>query len=1283
MPTPSPSNYSDIPVEAIREAIELLKQGENLRAETKLATLQQQYPHNIHVQALYADTKRKLGHHKEAIASYRLVLEGGLRDPEVVLDFVQSLLQEKEFDEADTLVDEILAKESENTKALKLKGDILNKKGGPLAALSYYRKALDLQPGNVSLYRVISVLDTFSADSPVFKVLPKALALDIKDDRERAGLLATLAKAYLDIGEDSLAFQYYRQANKAVNHSLPPIRQELEQRLAYTRFHYTKALYNQLAAHGEQTRPQIIVAGMSRSGKSLVESLFRGVEGVTLTGETKLLSDYHKQVLANYNGSENQWLAFQTPELVRDNAAGYLKQLQALNDQDTIRITTMPGDIWNLGLIGLWAPNVPIIFCVRDVLDLAITGYFQQYQNPEGYRYSYDLNHMGRQIAIFEKLMEHWAQVLPNPIYLVDYEAVVRDPQTVMNNLLAQLDLKRTQSYEGIINANAGLESCISPIASQDAAMPITSRFIGISQRFKAYLNPTIEGYQEIIEQFPRQEPPATFSVALPDVLQETSRTDQHTAAHTDFIWQFKGQIKVIDNGGVVLQNGLIHKLLELNAFSTVMFDPGTELELSDDLRKNDALQLITGTTLGDGQKKIWHTFGTASCNGTLALLPATNLPRMLRKAGDTQWQEPIYSVALDDLANSEALEWLILRAGYDTLSILQHGAHTLADTLLVHINIAIQPTWLNQPSLDQITNWAQEHGYRLHKLLDQTMMRAIEDQTDLPHPPEPSELWAIGILLVPSDQRLATMTDNQLWKLAFILHSVYQTKDLAYSIIKQLDKYTAEEYLKAGNIHHHESKVPGNAALKKLGTDLKAGKVHQHLTLIRSLEKGYPENPQVLMLVAQKYSWLGANQSAMKTIQHAMELSPEDIYIRQAAIEILLNCGLWWEANQTARALLVKQPDNLDTMQLVAQALAADPIPNIPLIHATIDILKQILDGNEGASTEDTTDSKNTGNPSEDPLSKAAYVSTKARLHARVGQFDQALDLHTQALEIMGPDIQGPRRAGALINQADSLFETGKIDDSCQALWQACCCYPYSPITVRASISLNQRLAKCQDPVLNKLAVLHNEIQEIWSEYKKENLKSSFGDFGLPYQAFEPLMLPGTRPAMHRLGIYGLDQDLPHGARALDIGCNHGYLLMGLAPKLSYGLGFDISQSCIDVGNAVGKYLGHQHIELSSKPFDDFVCEEAFDLVIACAVHHWIGVPLTEFGAKLHSYCKPNGIVLLESQGTRKTNRVEPNFEEKASTIASAGFEVIRKGSLCDDSINYREFWILRKIAE
>ena|GEM_PF-2612178 len=1258
--------YATIPVEQIREVIGLLHQGENLRAETKLTPLVHEFPDDIHILALHGDALRKLGRHEEAILSYRQALAGGLREPELILDFAQSLIHESAFPEADALVDEVLAARPDDVKALSMKGDILRKRGGPLAALEYYRKALMLQPGNISLYKVLSLLEPFSPESRVFEVLHKALKTDIKDPRERASILATLGKAYLDIGEDTRSFQCYRRANQLMNTSLPPFRGGLEHRLAYTRDHYTQALFERLSGYGEPSCPQIIVAGMSRSGKSLVESLFRGVEGVSLMGETTLLSDHEKLVLAAYSGSEDQWLAFQTPEQVQHDAEEYLKRLRALSDEDTIRITTMPGDIWNLGLIGLWAPNVPIVFCMRDVLDLAVTGYFQQYQNPEGYRYSYDLESMGRQIAIFEKLMEHWAQVLPNPIYLVDYEAVVNDPRAVMNNLFEQLGLRRTQSYEGIIDANAGLEACISPIASQDAAMPITRRFVGISRRFSLYLSPVVKGYREIIEQFPRREPPVIFSQPLPKTLRDTFADSVKPSPRSDFNWQFQGRIKVMDNGGVLLRDGSIHQLLGLNAFDIVVLDPGTVIAVDDDLRKQDALRFITGTTLGDGRPKTWHTCGQPLCNGTLKPLSIEILPPRLREAGQVQWREPIHSVALDDIAGPRPLEWLVLDAGYDAKGVLEHGERTLANTLLIQVNLAAQPTWAGQPGLDTILDWAQGHGFRLHRMLDQTMLQAMEERKDLPRQPETSELWLYGLLLVPDDRRLATLTENQRLKLAFILHSIFQIKDLSYSVLQQVDVEVAEKYLEAGGFFERRKDGPGNAELDAIRRDLKAGKVHRHLAVLGHLETRYPKDPQILRLAAERYFWLGAAQPALDKIRQAMEIVPEDIGIRLTAIEILLHAGIWWEANHAARALLVHEQENRDAMRLVARALAADPIPNTVLIEGTIDILRQII---EEANDETDPD-----------LIQMSDISTQARLHARVGLFDQALRLHMQALDGLGADIRGPQRAALLISQADSLFESGDADASCLVLWEACCCRPYSPLTVTASIKLNQRLTHCSAPALNKLAVLHGTIQGIWSEYKKENLKASFGDFGLPYQAFEPLMLPGTRPAMHRLDIYGLEQDLPPGARALDIGCNHGYLLMGLASRLKQGLGFDISQICIDVGNAVATHLGYSHIELSSKPFDEFICEEPFDLVIACAVHHWIGVPMAEFGTKLHSYCKPGGIVLLESQGTRHVDKVEPEFKDKAGVIVDAGFEIIRKGSLCDDAINYREFWVLKK---
>lgn len=334
-----------------------------------------------------------------------------------------------------------------------------------------------------------------------------------------------------------------------------------------------------------------------------------------------------------------------------------------------------------------------------------------------------------------------------------------------------------------------------------------------------------------------------------------------------------------------------------------------------------------------------------------------------------------------------------------------------------------------------------------------------------------------------------------------------------------------------------------------------------------------------------------------------------------------------------------------------------------------------------EAADAVDTADTIN--QPEDASLANsdlhARKLAVTARLLALAGQYDQAWPLHDQALSLPEPE-QAPLRTQLLFSKANSQYQAGLFNESSRTLWRACNTRAYSPHTVTAARKFEQALKRSDDPELQSLAKLHQKINEIWAGYKAENLKHAFGDFSLPYQSFEPLMLPGTRPAMHRLGVYGLDQELPPNARALDIGCNHGFLLMGLAPQLSYGLGFDISQSCIDVGKAVADHLSHEHIHLDSTPFDQFVCKKPFDLVIACAVHHWIGIPLDQFGAKLYSYCRQGGIVLLESQGIRRTTATEVDFESKASTIAGAGFDVIRKGSLCDDGINYREFWVLRK---
>ncbi|EWH00825.1 sulfotransferase [Halomonas sp. BC04] len=697
-------------------------------------------------------------------------------------------------DEALELIDQVLQAEPLRASALIVKGDIHRERHEIEAALACYRQAQVLEPHNATLYQTMAHLERFTADSPAFAALAKRLTENGLTPQDRAGVHYTLGKAYLDIGDDAQAFAHYEQANAIMDESLPPIRAELERNLTFTRRHFTPSLFETLAPHGVQARPQIIVAGMSRAGKSLVESLFRGVKGVSLAGEDLVLGEYATELLEPLEGKLPAYLAQLDPDRLSQDAEGYLKRL---DPGDNIKVTTVPGDLWFLGLIGLWMPKVPIIFCVRNLLDLGVTGYFHQYQIPKGYRYSFDQHQMGRQIACSEKVMDHWAQVLPNPVYLVDYEALTRDSHTVMNNLLGELGLEREQDYEEIVGRNAALLDSISPIVSTDAPMPVTDRFNGIGERFRDRLSPMIEGYKTIADAFPRMDVPATFPQPLPDAL-VASDEEARPSEGVSFDWQLPERVVVVDNGAKLTNSTNLEKLMAFEAFSLIAFDPFGEVTLEEPWRGHPHLQHFPRALLGDGQPGTLYACLDPALSSTLAPLPAERLPERQRQGAQVLAKLPFQSVALDAIEGLPGIDWLVLDDRHDSLAVLEHGSNALSNTLLIQVQVRFQPTHEGQPSLDALSHWAARHGMRFYRLLGFEYAQCMPPRDDLISRPEATELAQAGALLIPDAARLAALSDTQRLKLAFLLDSVYQIHDLTYELLSQVGHELGERYLMA-----------------------------------------------------------------------------------------------------------------------------------------------------------------------------------------------------------------------------------------------------------------------------------------------------------------------------------------------------------------------------------------------------------------------------------------------------------------------------------------------------
>lgn len=1256
----SPSSRLKASLKAISRQLDKGLTAEALAATSELLERHRDQPAliRLHAWALY-----KHEAYAEAIEWFERLLRDAPRDVSALTAMGRCLQAESRAEEALSLLGTALRLDDSRADSWSLKGVLHRVLQQIPEAVACFREALRRDPRHLATYYNMAHLVTFQPDDPIFDCLEKQRRLADASDQERLRCAFTLGKAYLDIGEKSKAFACFNEGNTLAQGQITKREASPESRLRFIQRHFTSALYPALEGAGCEKVPQVIISGLSRSGKSLVETLFSGVTGVEAAGETAVLSDFTREVLERSGGSLGEYLKQLTPEQCRHDAEQYLARVGS----DKVQITTIPSDLWLLGLIGLWLPKVPIIFCVRDLLDQGVTCYFHHYQHMEGNAYTYDLHELGRHIGCFEQTMNHWAKVLPNPIFLVDYATLTAEPETVAENLFAALGVARGEGYTQELERNAEQITDLSPIVSLDIPMPIRSDFNGIGHDFIEHLTPLIQGYKSVQKIFDESTSAAYDNAQPRTVSAMTGEPLALAQALTvtpkgDFNWQLPGRVVALDNGGSFALQARFPALMRSSAFAVVCFDPASRLGERHELLELEEFQVFPHVTLGDGQPSSLVACLDPALSATLEPLPEVHLPEYHHAGTRVLARIPVSTVALDRIEGLESLDYLVLDAYSDSAAILDHGRKALADTLLIQVRIAFQPTHQRQPNLAELMHWAARNGFRFYRLHQPDHHCHLPEREDLARS-QASELVSADALFLPSHERMASLSDKQRLKLAFLLDTLFDIHDLSHALLTIVEPQRTEAYLAARGYLKSEvssassSESPVAVAMANAREALARHSVHKVFAIASRLYQALPDELEVSRLYAESASLVGHDGKALELLGALHKRYPHDISLVAVLAQVQLRAGLWWEAEATLQPH-AGDDETIDIKRLMLESyLAHEGQPNEAHEEA-VDRCHVLL----------------AAQPDDPEL-----MSCEASLFARAGDIERALASHAEALACLG-DEQGPRRARLLRAQAATYERAGNVDEACEQLWLACSTYPYSRETVQAYKDLKRLMPQCSSGEFAELAPLHQRISSIWAGYKGEKLQHSFGDFGLPYQGLERLKLPGTRPAEYRLGVYSLDKYLPDGARALDIGCNHGYLLIGLADRLSYGEGFDISQACVEVGTAVAEHLGIHHVHLSSKPFDKFECTEPFDLVVACAVHRWIGMPLEQFGEKLYGFCKPGGLVLLESQGIREADKTEVGFAQNAQAIASAGFEVVETGGLCDDNVNYREFWLLKR---
>jgi tetratricopeptide (TPR) repeat protein len=307
------------------------------------------------------------------------------------------------------------------------------------------------------------------------------------DARHRLGHVA--GDAYERLGEYDRSFEAHTDANRAV--AIPFDAAE------YTRFVdrllevFSADRVADLCRHGNSSQLPVFIAGMPRSGTTLVEQIIDAHPHAHGAGELHDIEAMVARLQVELHSTEPypDCAADLEPDDVARLGGRYLDRLRKLARSAKRVVNKSLENYRNLGLIAVLFPAAPIIHCRRDARDTCISCYMSGIL-PQPHPYISNLRDLGFAYRQHERLMEHWKSVLARPMLEVVYEALVEDLEGESRRIIEFCGLDWDERCLRFYASGRTVRT-----ASYDQVrQPIYRSSVGRHKRFERHLGPLMEG---------------------------------------------------------------------------------------------------------------------------------------------------------------------------------------------------------------------------------------------------------------------------------------------------------------------------------------------------------------------------------------------------------------------------------------------------------------------------------------------------------------------------------------------------------------------------------------------------------------------------------------------------------------------------------------------------------------------------------------------------------------------------------------------------------------------
>jgi hypothetical protein len=246
----------------------------------------------------------------------------------------------------------------------------------------------------------------------------------------------------------------------------------------------TPGFFDRVRGFGLETERPIFIVGLPRSGTTLTEQILASHSQVFGAGELRFAGEGLESLpkLMNGDATPVECLASLDRETARRVAQHHLDRLDERNASAPRIVDKMPDNYLHLGLITTLFPRARIIHCRREPRDVAVSCWMTHFRHI---RWACDLQYIAARFREYQRVMDHWRQVLP-ALLEIDYEDTVADLERAARRLVSACGLE----WEPACLAFHESRSPVRTASVTQVRQPIYTRSVARWKNYEAALAP-------------------------------------------------------------------------------------------------------------------------------------------------------------------------------------------------------------------------------------------------------------------------------------------------------------------------------------------------------------------------------------------------------------------------------------------------------------------------------------------------------------------------------------------------------------------------------------------------------------------------------------------------------------------------------------------------------------------------------------------------------------------------------------------------------------------------